>query len=337
MWLSLLSVGIGTALAAGKVSYPSQEVSLKNVHQIQIIGVRGKLQVERNPPGKRKDKMHMAVAHTKGRKAEDWLLSVERRGHTLFIEVFSTAFGRQWRRQVRQENWPEFDVEIAADTRPLVVSWNEGDLNFKNWNRDLDVTFLKGRARFLGGEGSLKLQAVQADVDVAGHKGAVAVQGQSGNLKVSESEGDIKLDWINGKMDFEKMKGSLTLNSGEAEIKARSVEGDWTLDLPKGSANLAGFSGVLKAGGGDSEWKIEPAPGADVSVVTDSGAVQVVRKPGRARIFLTSTTGEIKAPPELKSAVNEGVRVVEGIDESIKGAKLGQVFVKTRSGAIRFW
>lgn len=337
MWVWLASILFSSALAAQKVSYPPQDIVLKNVTQVRIVGVRGSLTLKENPASRFKDKLRLSVKHTKDRKSDDWYLSVERRGHTLFIEVFSTAYGKEWRKQVKQEKWPEFDLHLEGAARDTTISWREGDLKFIDWANDLDVSFLKGVVEFNGGKGQVKLQAVRADVKVDGQSGPLTIQGESGAVKMNAVTGNVKLNWLSGDLDFARCEGQFKIEGREAQLNVRASGGEWYIDLPKGNAEVQGFRGLLKATGGESKWMIEALGGADVTVSSEAGAVSVKRPPGQIKVFLTSLSGEIAAPPEFTAKTLDGSRIVEGVQNAEGKGTLGQLFVKTRSGAIRLY
>lgn len=68
--------------AASKDTYPAQHFSLKGIKDIKIIGVRGTLKMR----GRSSKLMSLKVQHTSNRKtADDWNLSFEKRGSTLFL------------------------------------------------------------------------------------------------------------------------------------------------------------------------------------------------------------------------------------------------------------
>src|SRR5262245_5427023 len=111
----ILSVAITpvTAFAAAKISsekaaeqatYPVQKISIKGATDIKIIGVKGHLKMRGVKNAK---SLSLYVRHSKGRRFDDWHLEVERRGKTIYLEVFNVAYGKQWRHLVREELWPE--------------------------------------------------------------------------------------------------------------------------------------------------------------------------------------------------------------------------------------
>src|SRR5665213_3067525 len=133
-----------TGASAEKESYHVQKNSIKSVTDIKIVGVKGHLKMRGIPHAR---SLSLFVQHSKGRKYDDWHLSVERRGNTIFLEVFNVAYGKQWKNQVREELWPEFDIEMNGASLPVVVGWREGNLEFSNWTASLEVSFLKGDAK----------------------------------------------------------------------------------------------------------------------------------------------------------------------------------------------
>lgn len=326
------------AWAGDKVSYPVQEIPLKNVKEFRIVGVKGsvRLRQTRNT-GSQRDVLQLRVSHSKARKYDDWYLSVQRRGHTLFLEVFNTAYGSKWRDQIREDQWPEFDLDITANNRPATVSWREGFISVDGWSEKLDISFLKGQAQVRDVTGPTKLQVLDAQIDVDRQKGALNIQGNSGEVKITNLEAPLTLNWLSGKISCENCEGKGTIASTDSRIRLMQTSGEWNVNLDRGSADISGFFGLLKAKGISSGWTVKAAQGADVNVVSENGPVMIARQPGRSKVFLTSLAGAINAPSGFKKERRSGVQVVENLEAKAGVTKLGQVFVRTRTGAIHLW
>ncbi len=315
-----------------KYAYPAQKVSLRGVREIKIIGVRGSLKMHGYKLARG---MSLKVQHTNSAKSDDWHLSVDRRGHVLYLEVFNTAYGKQWRTQVKEELWPEFDIEMDGPARPTTVSWREGSLEFTNWNSDLEVSFLKGRARVDGGHGDLTLQPVQASVDVRGRRGKITIKGESGAVSLSQNQGALDLNWLRGEIHLQECRGPLHIESGNSQVSIEGGDGSLDMQLAQGRAKITGFQGLVKGKGEAAQWEVSASAPSDLNFTTSSGPVGVSWKAGGAKVFLTSTQGTIETPGQgfLQSSEREGQRIVEGT----RSAKpMGQVFVRTDSGAIRW-
>lgn len=312
MLLPLVFLCGGELLAAkDKFIYPPQKLSLKDIRDIKVVGVKGNLQLIGH-----KNSRHLVlkVQHSKGRRSEDWHLSVERRGRTLFLEVFNVAYGKQWRNLVREDQWPEFDIEITAPRLPIDVAWREGRVDIVHWNGDLDLSLLKGQISARAGSGKLNLQPVAADVAVSDHRGPVSIRGESGGLVLARIMGPVNVNWLSGQVELKDCQGN-------TQIETRS-----------GRVAVRGLKGTLHAKGESTQWDLSGSSPADLNVISTSGSVHLAWT-GGSRVFLSSKRGKIAYPSHsfLKSSARDGLQVVEGV----KPAKsMGQVFVRSESGAI---
>ena len=306
-------IGIaGPAYATGKFTYAPQKIALKGVRDIKIAGVKGTLKLKGHKSSRH---LTLKVQHSRGRRLDDWHLSLERRGRTLFLEVFNVAYGKQWRNMVREDQWPEFDIEIDSPALPMDVAWREGRVDIVHWGGELDLSLLKGRISALGGTGALRLQPVEADVKVADYRGPVTIRGESGDLWFERVAGNVNINWFKGDLLFKNCQGNVQV------------------EMESGRAVVEGLSGTLQAKGNTTKWDLSAAAPADVNVTTVDGPVKMAWKGGGAKVFLTTKRGKIGYPAKgfLRESDREGTRVVEGV----KSAKaMGQVFVRTESGAI---
>lgn len=322
----LLSLpGIGNAQ---KVSYPAHKLSSAGVNEIRITGVKGKLNL-RHRPGKF---FFIKVKHTKGERGEDWHLSMDRQGNALVMEVFSTELGREWRRQVRKELWPEFDIEIDGPAKPSMVAWREGRIEVEGWTEPLDISFLEGSFKSKRTSGALKVQAGNADVFVTDHKGSLSLKGERGRLEMVNVQGQQELHWMSGSVRAERCSGRVTLESTDAELNIQNSAGDWSVKLASGFAKLLKMSGKVTTTGNSSDWDMSLSSPAEAEFTTRSGQVAVKWLSGTVKLFLSSQKGEIQVPKKFAVEERSGGRVVEA-NQKAKGAS-GTVFVKTESGKI---
>lgn len=313
--LFLASVlSLSAARASDKYAYPAQRISLRGVHDLKISGVKGTLKLRGH--GQHKSRfLTLKVQHSKSRRYEDWHLSVDRQGSTIALEVFNVSYGLQWRKFIREDKWPEFDIEIDAPEIPANVSWREGHIEVTNWRGDLDVSLLKGEIRAQGGHGKFNLQPVQANVDLINHKGAVNVRGESGRVRLARLTGDISLNWVNGPLWIHECRGNVQV------------------EMQTGQATITGLQGRLKGRSASAKWDVQAAAPAEMNVSSVSGPIDVAWGGGGAKVFLTSENGAIHFPRPsfLQSSEREGKHVVQGV----KTAKtMGQIFVQSRGGAI---
>lgn len=333
MYILLFTVLLGLpqvyAATHGKYAYPPQRFSARGLKDIKVIGVRGSLKMTGHAHGKA---ITLRVQQSTGKRLEDWHLSVDRRGQTLYLEVFNVAYGKEWRNQVREDQWPEFDIQLDGPALPMSVGWREGALEFNNWNANLELSLLKGGMKIHGGRGDLNVQSVRADVEVFERRGRVAIQGETGRVNLVDLRGNLKLSWLSGELALNDCQGQLWVESRDSNLTVRRGGGELKAGLQKGHARIRGFQGTVYGEGEDSRWDVAASAPADVNVTTRSGPVGVEWQ-GGAKVFLTSIAGLIQAPTFLASSERDGRQVRTGVK---LGKSRGQVFIKTASGGIQW-
>lgn len=292
-----------------KFSYPPQKMSARGIQEIRISGVKGNLTIKTGPSSH----YIVRIKHSRQKRFEDWNLEMDRRGNALILEVSNVAYGAQWRHLVKQELWPEFDIEISGPSVPATLSWREGSLRIEGWKAPIEAAFLSGHIESRGMRGDLKLQLGEGEVQIGDHGGGLDLKGEKGKLSLQGVRGRVNLNWLQG------------------TIEAHRVSGEMDIDLLTGRAVLTRVEGRLLAKGVESSWFIQAGEGADVEVKSTSGPVRIKPPKGKVKVFLSSAQGSIQVHKPLSVELRDGIRVVES---SHQKPSLGQVFVRTESGTI---
>lgn len=309
-----------------KALYPPQRISGRGIERIEIIGVRGKLHLT----GTQARGFRLKVGHTKSRRSDDWNLLVERREHTLFLEVASSAYGSEWRKLMRQQQYPEFDIELEGPSLPTVVSWREGSLSYTSWKAPLETSFTSGDVHINGGSGHHVLKTGKSRVLVRHFKGELELRGERGQVDLLDLEGRLRLNWLSGPLTLTDVRSQTQIESSEALVRIHGGRGEWALRTEGGRVSLNEFGGHFKGQGRTTHWNVRGRLKSDIELINASGPVQVDWG-STARVFLTSASGAIFSPYDIQD--RDGRRVAEGR----KGTKpLGQVFVRTETGDITF-
>lgn len=302
-WSPPSKVG-GTA----KISYPPQTISAKGVERLKIVGVKGRLRLTST----NKKTYKIKVTHSKGKQSEDWSLSLDRQGPVLALEVFNVALGAQWRNLVREEAWPEFDLEIEGPSVPAVISWREGDLRLARWQSDIEAAFLKGQFRSDHMKGQLKLQAVEAQIQIRSFQGELSLKGENGRVELNDVNGTVDINWLRGNLSAHRIAGKIHL--------------EW----PSGSASLKQLNGTLKANGSSTNWQISALAPSELEVSSQSGTVDLKWR-GGAKVFLSTSGGTFKVAKGWTVENRDKGTVVE---TTIGNSPRGSIFVRTQEGNI---
>lgn len=313
-------------------SYQLQKISLNGVRDIKISGVRGTLSLRGRSRAKG---LNLRVRHSNSRKYEDWYLAVEKRGKTLYLEVFSAAYGAQWRNQVKKELWPDFDIDLEGAALPTTVAWLEGNLDFSDWDANLEAAFLTGTTVVKGGQGLIDLQPVQATVSVKDHRGEIRIKGESGQVSLERDMGPLNLNWLKGQIALLNCQGKIHLDSSDSELKVRGGGGQLSVQMQKGQAQVSDFKGEIDGRTDQVHWLLSEAAPANVNLVNERGTVGMLWQSGGAKVFLTSTQGSIDILHSdfLSSETRDGHQVAQGTKLA---RNMGQVFIRTESGTIRW-
>ena len=325
-----VSAGAARPSAGGtgaKVTYPPQRLSSAGVERIEITGVRGSLHlVGSTVPGFR-----LKVGHTKShQRADDWNLLVERRGTTLFLEVASTAYGKEWRRLLRQQNFPEFDISLEGPALPTRVSWQEGSLYFRDWQAPLETSLATGDIRLQGGSARQVLNSGRSRILVRHFNGDLEINGESGQVDLFQVQGALSLNWLRGPLTLTDVNAQTRLETADGLVHIVGGSGDWLLKALAGSVSLNEFGGHIRGQGQSTHWNVRGHSKCEIELVNAAGSVDVDWK-STAKVFLTSISGVITSPYDVQD--RDGHRVASGR----KGTKpLAQVFVRTETGDITF-
>lgn len=312
-----------------KYTYPEQKIAAGGVEKIEISGVKGAVRLK----GRAGRAYRLKVGHSRGKKFEDWSLAVDRRGNILVLEVSSAVYGAQWRKHVRQDKWPEFDIELSGPPVPARVSWKEGKLEYFKWTADIDSSHLRGDILIEGGGGHHNLHTGTGDIRVTKLAGDIKIQGETGNIEVDQVSGRVGLSWLAGNVRIKSVLGGGELDLNESRLKIDKCRGEWSIKLQRGLAEIDQCSGKLMASGESAAWKLRNSEELDTEIKSADGPVAVNWKKGGAKVFLTSTNGSIEGPKVQSKLDSEGRRVAEF---TVGQKPFSPVFVKTESGPILF-
>lgn len=300
---------ISTATHADKFAYPPQRISSQGITSLKISGVKGRLVIHEKPT----KYYRIRVTHSKDKKYEDWNLSADRVHDALVLEVFNVAAGKQWQKMVKQDHWPEFDIELEGPGVPAVVAWREGNVDINGWSKSLELSFLNGKVDVARTKGPLKLETVDAQVKVRQHQGDLDLRGQNGSVELSNMNGKANVAWLDG------------------NFKADGLRGSYNLDWNSGALSLRNVDATLRGTSGSAEWDLRAKAPSNINVNTVSGGVKMNWEKGGAAYFLSSSPGKLRAKMGCKVQARNGGEVCEG---QKPGKPRGEVFVQSKTGLI---
>lgn len=319
-----------SAMAFGaKYSYPEQKLRSHGIEKIEISGVKGEVKLS----GRAGKVYRLKVKHSRGKKYEDWSLAVDRRGSTLVLEVSSVVYGAQWRKHVRQDQWPEFDVELSGPSVPAVISWKEGSLHYSKWSNDVESSHLNGELEVIEGVGTYTLHTGSGRVKVSKLAGDLKLKGEAGDVSIEQITGALTLNWLTGNVRLKSLMGGGKLELSEAKLNLAACRGNWSIHLARGEAEIDQCSGKLTAEGESTSWKVTASEALETEIKSADGPVAVEWKRAGAKVFLTSKDGEIAGPLVQSKLDSEGRKVAEF---TVGKKPFAAVFVRTESGAISF-
>jgi hypothetical protein len=309
MWIAALL--FSCAVYAEKFAYPPQKISSKGLTSIKISGVKGRLILK-----ERATKFYrIKVMHSKDKKFEDWNLSADRVHDALVLEVFNVSAGKQWQKIVKQERWPEFDIELEGPSVPALIAWREGKIEIAGWSRSVELSFLNGSVITDRTRGPLKLEAVDAQVKIKNHRGELDLRGERGAVEIGRMNGQARIVWIDG------------------TFKADSLKGEYNLDWQNGQVTVRDLNAKIKGKSVAADWDLKARSPSEVDLHTESGGAQLRWLAGGVHYFLSSAPGKVMAKSGCPVKVQNGFDVCEG---KRPGQPMGEVFVQSKSGIIRW-
>lgn len=309
MWITALL--FSCAVYAEKFAYPPQKISSKGISSLKISGVKGRLILK-----ERATKFYrIKVTHSKGKAFEDWNLSADRLHDALVLEVFNVSAGKQWEKIVKQDRWPEFDIELEGPGVPALIAWREGKIEIEGWSKAVELSFLNGSVNTNRTRGPLKFEAVEAQVKIKNHQGELNLRGERGAVEIGRMNGKARIIWIDG------------------TFKAESLKGEYDVEWPRGKIVVRDLNAKIKGKSTTAGWDLRARSPSEVDVRTVSGDVRLRWPAGGVHYFLSSAPGKLKAGSGCKANVEDGLEVCEG---KHPGRPMGEVFAQSKSGVIQW-
>jgi DUF4097 and DUF4098 domain-containing protein YvlB len=326
MVLHIIAFALNCALSMADTYQPMQ-MKVHPGDSIKIMGVHGTLKLIQDS---RYKNLHILMSQRKT-QATDWNLSVERRGSSIEIEIFSIANMAQWQSQLTNSQLPQYDIIIQGPALPVKASWREGNIEIKQWSEPVDLMLLEGNLNIKNTAGNFVIQGGRLNMTVAHHKGDLEFSADKGQLKIEQVQGKLSVKLMEGSLALTDFDGDLDWQSEKASLVSTHGSGKWNLASTLGAVQVDGFKGILKGTGDKARWRLNVAETSDVEIHSGSGPVKVRWPRGAAKAFLTTKTGGIQAPSNGKVTREEGVS--KWLAQWGQG-QLGQLFVNTQSGSI---
>lgn len=321
--LSVLLLLFTSAATHAKAHYPPQRLLAEGIRAIDISGVRGQVRVR----GTSERHFELQVSHS-DKTSDDWSLLVERRGSRLVLEVTHATLGREWRRHLTSERWPEFDIALSGPARPLRLGWREGDVSFERWNANVDASVLHGRLRVNGGSRDYRLQQLDGGLSVGDFNGTLVARAERGPITLTRVRGRLTLNWLSGQVNAREVRADARLEARALTGVITEGDGTWRVHVDSGELVFDGFRGDLGASGETTRWRLRRMDPRHAKIVSRAGRVDVVA-PGNLPTWLASVRGAINSPYPVEA--REGLRVAANARLAVGRARL---IVRTESGAI---
>ena len=293
--LILFSLWSAAAGATTSGAYPDQVFRAAGIERVEISGVRGRVTLR----GETSPNYRLRVRHSTAKMGADWGLSVERRGSTLVLEVYNVAWGAEWRRVLKRDQWPAFDIELIGPPKPAMVGWRDGAITAHFWRATLDASLVTGPIEIKNGAGRATLQASRGDVRVTNFNGDLRVRGEAGQLALDHVNGQGLVNWFGGSIHLAALRGRLTLESERAQVVGRTLEGDFRFALTAGAVSLSDLGGRLRGRGQRTAWTVSPRPHARVAIRGGRGAVHVGRAVETVAKRALATVSTVGRPARL--------------------------------------
>jgi len=166
------------------------------------------------------------------------------------------------------------DFERRGDT--VVVEGHEVGVNFFVGSmRTLEYVYTVQapsylRLELLGDDGDVEIRGWQADIDLRLEDGDVRIDGLKGNLTATLDDGDLEL------LDCAVGEASVRLEDGD--VKLRGGSGSWHFTVDDGDLDLRDLAASaleVSAADGDIEVALAPSATVEVDIRTDDGDIDI--------------------------------------------------------------
>jgi|GEM_PF-4419650 len=331
--LSLMVAGIlfaipSLAKTTEMQSFPAVEQVLADDDRIVVRGFKGSVSFSGTGGGALK----VEGLRPKSKNPYDqWSVTLKKQGKDAVIAVKGPSELEDWAK-IGEGKVPTFSLKISGPPRKVFVSWQEGSVDFKNWQQDVTVNTTKSSITTSGTKGALNLQSLNGTIKVAEHEGTMNLQARTGSMSVTNGSGPLTVSNLSASVRLLGHKGPVDLQTYRGGFSSQDGEGDIVFDSAAGALVVTGHTGSLRGVSKSGAISVKGKVIQDFNVTTDSGSVTLdLPKSAGAYVSIRSERGKLRGAPNF-AKVRKG-RWTE-LKGKLKGKDQGQVKIVSKYGDI---
>lgn len=177
-----------------------------------------------------------------------------------------------------------------------------------------------------GDDGDIEIRDWEADIDLRSDDGDVRIEGLDGNLQLQLDDGDLEL--------FDCSVGTATLRLEDGDVTLRGGSGEWRFTLDDGDLDLRDLAATVlevRAEDGDIEAELAAAATFEADIRTDDGDVDLGLPPGlSARFSINVDDGGISLRAPDITVESKGEHHTNGVI----GDGAGELRIRTNDGDV---
>ncbi len=266
------------------------------------------------------------------RAMEEWNFSVQRVGTTLELSVSMPAQRDLLVEALDPRAAPRYDIEVRAQSRPLVVSWRTGTVKVVDWEKSVELASQEGTLEVKGGQGDVRLASHKATLLIVDREGSLVSRNFEGATSVQNHKGSVTVEGFSGEISLAKVDGAVQVETFQSRMQLADITGRLEFDSVSGPFRATGVRGSVRGQSQQGAVQAQVMGPSDIRIQSREGSVTLELVDSGAALNLGSESGWIQVPPSIRVESAKQMRMARG---RLRGSAEGQVFVRTTSGGIR--
>lgn len=312
------------------VQFQPMQMALQKKDVVIIRGHSGSVEVL---PHERMDVRVVAERRGRARWTEDdWKLTIDRQGDTVFVQILGPGSKDQWQRILRDLKAPDFTLKVYVPANEVKVFWQKGNVSVAELGSvvqvnlsagDLRLNRLRGPTRVYQHEGRATIHDMEASLDFEGFNVELEVKNLKGRAQIENFSGKTRLYDLTGDLAFKTFSGDTEIDSSQGRLNFENGRKPF---------HIKGFKGEIRGRSAQGAVYALLQGDSKINVRTEEAPV-VIRAPGSgAHVNIGSREGALITPQflQLKRYPDMNLRLGR-----LRGSDPGSIYVRTTSGNIQ--
>ena len=316
-----------SVFAQGMQKFQPVETDIESGDRIVIRGYQGDIKVT----GGNSNKLIVQGMKPKTGDFSQWNFRLRKAPGVVEIIVKGPSETEDWEK-VRAGNVPRFSLNLSAPSRPLTVSWQEGNIEVLDWEAPATIHSTKGKVKTKKGKGGLNIQLMNGDIVVDSQEGNIQVQTRIGKVFVKNSKGRMTIDNYSSTYQVTNHKGGVDVQNYSGKMTLVDMEGQFNFNNNLGNFTLSGLKGSVKGESAKGVISVRAKQIQDFVVNSHSGPVVLdLPKEAGAYVSIRSEKGNLRGAPHFAKLRKGRWTELRG---KLRGKEPGQVKIVSKYGNI---